>query len=119
MTSCVDEMTQYVSITGLKTLGPLAVARFWLHAMPAMVQAQSAPGNISAEARTINGVHHTLSVWAHEDALRAYLYTGAHLKAIKAFKSIAIGKTFGFETDIVPSWSEVHELWKQRGQDYA
>jgi hypothetical protein len=113
------DVTQYISITGLRTRGPLQVPLFWMHAIPAMAQAQQAVGNITAQARTINGVHHTLSVWTDKEAMKKYIYSGAHLKAIRAFKKIATGKTFGFEADHVPSWEEVHEIWLQKGRDYA
>jgi quinol monooxygenase YgiN len=112
------DASKYISITGLKVRSPLAAPFFWMHAVPAMIQAQNAAGNIIAEARTINNVHHTLSVWTDQVAMKAYLYSGAHLKAINAVKSMATGKTFGFEANRVPSWDEVHELWKQQGREY-
>ncbi len=82
-----------------------------------MTQAQSAPGNISAEARTINGVHHTATVWESKEAMRAYLVAGAHLKAMKSFKAMAKGKVLGFEADHAPPWDEVHALWQAKGQE--
>jgi quinol monooxygenase YgiN len=78
----------------------------------------AAPGNIKAEARTINGVHHTLSVWADEAAMRAYLRSGAHLQAIKTFRAIATGRTFGFVTETPPEWHEVHDLWRAQAREY-
>jgi hypothetical protein len=102
----------YVSITGLELKAARHSLRFWWHAIRSMGQARGAPGNISADARTINGVHHTRSVWTDETAMRHYLITGAHRGAIKAFHNIATGKTLGFSTDQVPDWGEVHELWR-------
>ena len=83
-----------------------------------MLQAKRSDGNILAEARTINGVHHTLTVWESEEAMRRFLYRGAHRHAIKAFPSIASGKTFGFVTDAPPRWDQVHEIWLAWGKDY-
>ena len=82
-----------------------------------MSQARSAPGNISATAATINGIHHTLSVWKSEKHMREYLRSGAHLKALKAFRNIASGKTFGYLTRDVPDWSDVHHLWLENGRE--
>ena len=68
-------MTQpevYVSITGLQVRRAWHIPVFWVHAMRSMAQARAASGNISAEARTIKGVHHTRSVWTDRDAMRAY-----------------------------------------------
>lgn len=109
-------MKVYVSITGLQLKRLYHAPRFWLHAIPAMRQAQQADGNISAETKTINAVHHTISVWTDEASMRRYLTTGAHLKAMRVFASIATGKTLGFNAEIAPAWDEVHDLWKRHGQ---
>ncbi|MEO1280224.1 MAG: hypothetical protein AAFV69_00670 [Pseudomonadota bacterium] len=90
--------TVYVSITGLQLKGTWHTFRFWRHALPLMVQAKKADGNISADARTIKGIQHTLTVWESETAMKRFLYRGVHANAIRAFPSIATGKTYGFET---------------------
>lgn len=81
-----------------------------------MGQAQRAPGCLLAEARTIAGVHHTLSVWTSRGAMRAYLRQGAHLKAMKLYSQIATGKTIGYETTEIPGWDEVPRIWRERGK---
>lgn len=106
----------YVSITGLKVRRVWHVPAFWFHAMKAMVQARKAPGNISAQARTINGVHHTLTVWTDKDAMRAYLTAGPHLAAMRLFPKIATGKVVGYLAMQAPEWSEVHAIWLERGR---
>ena len=105
----------YVSITGLRLKQPGSLIRFWWHAIRSMKQAKQAPGNILAETRTINGVHHTLSVWESEDAMRRYLVSGAHLAAMRVFPAIAAGSTLGFIADQPPEWSRVHEIWQTQG----
>lgn len=82
-----------------------------------MAQAQSCEGLISADARTINGIHHTLSIWENESCMRRYLVAGAHLRAMRAFKQIATGKTIGYVTTDPPDWSKVHDIWLRDGQD--
>jgi quinol monooxygenase YgiN len=106
----------YVSITGLQVLRVWHIPSFWSHAMRSMAQARRAPGNISASARTINGVHHTLSAWTDRAAMRAYLTEGPHLEAMRLFPSIATGKVVGYHTRDVPDWSEVHAIWVERGR---
>ena len=108
----------YVSITGLRRKRPWHVLRFYWHAVPSLRQARRARGNLHAAVRTMAGVHHTLTVWESEAAMRAFLYAGAHRRAIAAFPAIATGKTFGYESDTVPDWDEVHALWSERGRDY-
>lgn len=110
-------MTQvYVSITGLRLKGQRLFFRFWWHAIRSMAQARRAEGNIATDARLIDGVHHTRTVWRDEGAMRRYLVAGAHLQAMKAFGSIATGKTLGFYCDSVPDWDNVHQVWQLRGK---
>ncbi len=106
----------YVSITGLQLKGIRHAPRFWWHAIRSMNQAQAAAGNISAQTRTINGVHHTLSVWQSRQDMRNYLAAGAHAGAMRAYRNIATGKTLGFECETPPGWEEVHELWQTKGR---
>jgi len=109
----------YVSITGLELKRWHHGLRFFWHALRSMRQARRADGILSAEAKTIQGVHHTRTVWKSEADMRRFLYRGAHRQAIRAFPDIAIGKTFGFVTPKVPDWDEVHVLWRERGRDYV
>ncbi len=112
-------MTQpevYVSITGLQVRRVWHVPSFWLYAVKAMAQARKAPGNILAQTRTINGVHHTLSVWTDQEMMRAYLVSGPHLDAMRVFPRIATGKVVGYRTKDVPDGSEVHRIWRTQGR---
>jgi len=63
------ESLVYVSITGLRVRHPHHTALFWEHAVRSMIQAQGARGNLRAEARTVDDVHHTLSVWESREAM--------------------------------------------------
>lgn len=94
----------YVSVTGLRLRSIWVWPRFAWHAVRSMRQAQAAKGNLFADARRIDGVHHTLTVWTSRDAMRAYLVAGAHLEAMKAFGDIGEGTTAGYTADGVPTW---------------
>ena len=107
----------YVSITGLELKRFWHAPVFWVHATRSMAQARAAAGNISADARTIDGVHHTLSVWTDRAAMRAFMTAGHHAAAMRAFPRIAKGKTLGFSATESPDWPEVHRLWRERGCD--
>ena len=111
--------TVYVSITGLRLKRPWHWLRFAWHAVPTFREAQRAPGNLGAEARTIGGVRHTLTVWESEAAMRRFLHGGAHRRAMRAYPAIATGLTFGYETDCVPGWDKVLQLWRERGRRYG
>jgi hypothetical protein len=106
----------YVSITGLQLKRVWHAPTFWRHASASMSQAKAVVGCFSADARTITGVHHTLTVWTSRKAMLAYLSEGAHLKAMKAFKSFATGTVYGFETTKIPEWSIAHTLWLEKGR---
>lgn len=109
----------YISITGLELKGRRHFLRFWWHALRSMAQAKRADGNVSADARLINGVHHTRTVWRDEAAMRRFLVSGDHLKAMQAFAAIATGKTVGFNAHAVPDWDAVHRIWLSRGKPVA
>ncbi len=109
----------YVSITGLQPSGVLGHLRFWWHAIASLRQARKAKGCRLTQVGKINGVMHTLSVWESDTDMRRFLYSGAHRQAIRAFPKIGTGLTCGFWTDAIPSWGDVHRLWKERGRAYG
>jgi hypothetical protein len=108
----------YVSITGLKPKNFWYTFKFWRHAIPSKIQSESAPGILYSEVKKINRIQHTLTAWESKEHMMSYIHSGAHLKALKNFKKIATGKTFGFETNKIPSWDEVHDLWLKNGKEY-
>jgi hypothetical protein len=108
----------YLSITGLKIRGWAAFFPFWWHAVRSKIQADSAPGLIFSDVKKVNGIQHTLTAWENQEAMKKYIYSGAHMIAIKVFRKIATGKTFGYETNQLPSWDEVHDKWNAHGREY-
>lgn len=84
-----------------------------------MAAARSSNGNISAGARTIKGVHHTLSVWQSRDAMVQFIHGRVHARAIKAFPDIAMGKTLGFYADAAPDWESAVARWHAEAKTYA
>jgi heme-degrading monooxygenase HmoA len=109
----------YISITGLTLIDGLKskILFFW-YSYHSYKQAQKASGNVSISINKINNVYHTLSVWQKEADMRDFLYSGHHKKAIMAFRTIANGKTFGFESNEIPSWKKVQQLWEEKGKTY-
>ena len=109
----------YVSITGLRLRRWWHYPRFMMLAVPALGQARRADGNLHVAARTVRGVHHTLTAWRSRPQMQAYIRSGAHRVALGAFGRIATGRTFGYESDTLPDWDEVHRRWHEHGIDYA
>ena len=107
----------YVSVTGLRLKGRRHLLRFWWHAIRSMAQARRAPGNLRAETRTVGDVHHTLSIWTNERAMRAFLASGAHRQAMLVFHAIATGRTLGFTAHRPPDWEDALQRWQSDARE--
>ena len=109
--------TFYVSITGFRASARRHMFRFWWHAIRSMAQARRTPGNVKAEARIVQGVHHTLSVWVDERAMRAFLLSGSHRQAMRAFRAIGSGRVLGFYTLDPPDWEAGLRRWRSEARE--
>ena len=63
----------YVYVTGLKAKGFLAVIRFWLLAVPALKQAKSSASVLFREVKSVDGFHHTLTIWKTKKDMRKFV----------------------------------------------
>ncbi len=108
----------YISLTGLKPKNFLSYLKFWTLAIPSFAQAQSAKGNISVSAKRINGYQCTITTWENREVMLDFMRSGAHLKAMKQFHKIATGRTYGYESDTVPTAEEAFRLLMEKGKDY-
>ena len=121
MTTTSNE-TYYIVITGMQLKSIVSFPRFALHAIPSMNQARNAVGNISADGNYVNGVHHTLSVWKDRKSMTKFMASGAHAKAMKVEPIIAIPdttKTYGYESETIPTWDEAIAIWTQHAQAHG
>lgn len=109
----------YVSITGLRLKSFLYYFSFARHAGPCFSEAKGTPGNVLTDARLVNGVQHTLTAWESRDAMMAFKLSEPHKKAMRAFPSIATGKTYGYWTDEVPDWDQALRIWEDHGKEYG
>lgn len=108
----------YISITGLKPKGLLSYLQFWRFAMPSFTQARKAKGNLFCDVRRIDGHQCTLTAWKDRAAMLEFMRSGVHLSAMKSFHKIATGKTYGFESDVIPDWTEAFSLLHNHGRAY-
>lgn len=106
----------YISLTGLKPNGFFAYLRFWLLAIPAFRQAQTAEGNLHCDVKKVQEYQCTITAWESRELMLKYLRSGAHLKAMKAFKQIATGPTYGYESESIPTWVEAYALLTEKGK---
>jgi hypothetical protein len=109
----------YISITGLKPKGVWGLVRFWTLAIPSFSEAKSAKGNLNSAVKKINGYNCTLSAWENRESMLAFMKNGVHLKAMKAFNAIATGRTYGYESDTIPSWEDAYSILETKGKNYT
>ena len=108
----------YISITGLRPKGFLGFIRFWKFAIPSFNQARIADGIVFCQVKRIKGNQCTLTAWESRDQMLKFMRSGSHLTAMKSFHKIATGKTFGFESDTIPSWEEAFDILISKGREY-
>ena len=106
----------YISITGLKTKGLFASMRFWFLTIPAFKAARNANGVILCESKSQNSYHHTLTVWKSKANMIEYISSPVHLRAQRAFPSIAVGKVIGYQCDAIPSWEQAIKEWDKKAR---
>jgi hypothetical protein len=106
----------YISLTGLKPKGFFAYFRFWLLAIPSFRQAQTALGNLYCDVKKVQEYQCTITAWESRELMLNFMRSGAHLKAMKAFHQIAIGPTYGYESETIPSWEEAYALLMEKGK---
>jgi hypothetical protein len=108
----MQEKRFYVSITGLELSSFIHLPRFWWLTIAAFRLARQSDGNLCVQAKRVDGVHHTLTVWTDEAAMRRFLVSGPHLQAMKAFRGIGSGKTLGFYASSIPDWQKALACWR-------
>jgi hypothetical protein len=45
-----------------------------------------------------------------------FLRSGIHLKAMKAFSKIATGKSYGYESEEIPTWEQAFATLQEKGK---
>ena len=108
----------YISITGLKPKGIISFFRFWRLAIPSFAQAQTANGILFSQVKRKGGFQSTLTAWVSRDHMLHFMRSGAHLKAMKAFHQIATGRTYGYESDQIPTWDSAYSDLINKGKVY-
>jgi hypothetical protein len=108
----------YISLTGLKPKNFISFIRFWRYAAPSFRQAQTAKGNLSLSAKRIKGYQCTVTSWESREVMLDFMRSGAHFEAMKQFHNIATGRTYGYESDVIPTFQEAFELLQEKGKNY-
>lgn len=110
----------FVSVTRLRLRHWRFVPVFFWHTIPAFRQARKAPGNLSADVlNDANRTYWTRSVWADEAAMRAYMTSGAHMKAMPHLMRWCDEAATAHWTQpdgAAPDWREAHRRLVAEGR---
>jgi hypothetical protein len=87
-------------------------------AVPALKQAESSAGVLFCEVKSVDGFHHTLTIWKTKNDMRKFMLSPIHRKAMKIFPKIATGSTIGYEADKMPSRDEALLTWRKSAVNY-
>jgi hypothetical protein len=107
----------YVSMTGFRPKGVIQLPAFWFRTVQTFAQAQRAPGNLLTAGRVRAGVYHTMTAWSDVLSMRRFVASGAHLRAMKNFRTLGTGRVFGYACDEIPDWDGVYELWQLHARE--
>jgi hypothetical protein len=106
----------HISLTALKPKGIISYFKFWLLAIPSFQEAKKAKGNLFCEVKNIDGNQCTITAWESREHMLQFMRSGVHLKAMKAFSKIATGKSFGYESDEIPTWEQAYATLQEKGK---
>ena len=69
------------------------------------------------ETKKVKNYHHTLTVWESKNDMTNCKKSSSHIKAMRSFKSIATGKIYSYETNLIPSWDEALERFNNEAYE--
>jgi hypothetical protein len=86
--------------------------------VPALKQAKSSASVLFCEVKSVDGIHHTLTIWKTKKNMRKFVLSPIHMRAMKMFPKIATGSTIGYEADKILRWDEALLMWRQSAVNY-
>jgi len=108
-----------VSVTRLRLRSAWFLPLFFVHAVAADRQVKRADGCLASALRRADGAFWTLSLWRDTAAMRAYMLSGAHRKAMPHLVNWcdeAATARFDWEGSTLPSWEEAERHLAAHGK---
>ncbi len=109
-----------ISITRLRVRSPRYLLPFIWYSLLSAWQAKRAPGNLGVKLlRDANSTYWTNTAWQDEAAMRAFMLSGAHRRAMPKLlewcdeASVA---RWSQETTQLPDWPEAHRRMVEEGR---
>ena len=110
----------FVSVTRLRLRHWRFLPVFFWHTIPSFRQARQAKGNLSADVlNDRQWAFWTRSVWVDESAMRAYMTSGAHMKAMPYLMEWCdeAATTHWVQAEATPpDWQEAHRRLGAEGR---
>ena len=107
----------YVSMTGFRPHSLPRLPLFWWRTIRSLRQARRATGNVAVTARIVDGIYHTMTAWSDQASMRRFVASGAHLAAMRDFRKLGSGRTYGCSREDLPDWDTMYELWVRHGRE--
>jgi len=109
-----------VSVTRLRVRSWRFLPIFFLYALRSTRQATRAPGNLATRLFTDrNSVFWTATTWATEAAMKRFMVSGVHGRAMRKLRywcDEAALVHWTQEHDAMPTWSEAHARLQSEGR---
>jgi hypothetical protein len=103
-----------ISLTRLRLRHPRFFPRFIWYAAASLKQARRAPGCVFAQVRATGGLTFwTLSAWQSEAAMKAYMVSGAHLKAMPGLRRWCDEAATARWAGTPGCFANAHALWSE------
>jgi hypothetical protein len=110
----------FVSLTRLRVRSWRFLPFFFLHAISTSKQAKTAEGNLSVSVlREGFFIFWTRTTWTSESAMKAYMISGAHGKAMRHLLNWCDEAAIAHwtqDSDELPSWEESHRRMQESGR---
>jgi quinol monooxygenase YgiN len=110
----------FISVTRLRLRSVWHLPRFIWLTIPSAKQARMAEGNLGYDAlRDAKLAFWTKTAWRDEAAMRAFMVSGAHRKAMPVLKEMcdeASGANWMQEGNALPTWQEAHRHIQEHGR---
>ena len=110
----------FVSVTRIRVRSRRYLPGFFWHSLWSVLQAKRAPGNLRLATLTdANRAFWTLTSWADESSMRAFMRSGAHKRAMPKLFEWCDEASLGHwtqDTAELPDWREAHRRMVEEGR---
>jgi len=105
-----------ITITSIELKSPFKIFALLIHVIN-IVNELSSTNCLEFKRKGGWTKHYTITIWRNNDDIKKFVYSGAHMYAIKKSKKIVKEiRTLTIEANSLPSWKEAFYLLKTEGK---